>query len=145
MTEVAFHFNAPDKIGYACRFARKALRHGSRLVLLAAPEQLELLSSRLWSLSSTDFLAHASQEQGADALALAPIAVLSEAGISPHRQLLLNLSNSVPDGFESFAKVIEVVSSTDEFDRAQARDRWKFYASRGYSIVRHDLHLKEGS
>ena len=25
MTEVAFHFNAPDKLAYACRFARRAV------------------------------------------------------------------------------------------------------------------------
>ena len=25
MTEVAFHFNAPDKLGYACRLLRKAV------------------------------------------------------------------------------------------------------------------------
>jgi hypothetical protein len=33
MTEIAFHFNAPDKLAYACRFARKALRSGARLVI----------------------------------------------------------------------------------------------------------------
>ncbi|MDR3004056.1 MAG: DNA polymerase III subunit chi, partial [Acidovorax sp.] len=31
MTEVAFHFNAPDKLGYVCRFVRKALRHDARV------------------------------------------------------------------------------------------------------------------
>ena len=35
MTEIAFHFNAPDKLAYACRFARKAQRAGARLVILA--------------------------------------------------------------------------------------------------------------
>ncbi|MBV8247369.1 MAG: DNA polymerase III subunit chi, partial [Comamonas sp.] len=34
MTGIAFHFNAPDKLAYVCRFARKALRHGARLVIL---------------------------------------------------------------------------------------------------------------
>jgi DNA polymerase-3 subunit chi len=145
MTEVAFHFNAPDKIGYACRFARKALRHRARLVLLVAEEQIELVSARLWSLSATDFLAHARQADGAQVLTLSPIALLSDAGHSPHQQVLLNLGAEVPAGFERFAKVIEVVSSVDELDRAQARARWKFYAGRGYAIVRHDLHLKEGA
>ena len=30
MTEVAFHFNAPDKLGYACRLLRKAVATGAR-------------------------------------------------------------------------------------------------------------------
>ena len=29
--EVAFHFNAPDRVGYACRLLRKAYLKGARL------------------------------------------------------------------------------------------------------------------
>ena len=32
MTDVAFHFNAPDKLAYACRLLRKAVGSGSRVV-----------------------------------------------------------------------------------------------------------------
>jgi len=39
---------------------------------------------------------------------------------------------------------VEVVSAQDESDRAQARTRWRHYASRGYTITRHDLVLKAG-
>ena len=38
MTEIAFHFNAPDKLAYACRFARKAQRAGARLVIHGAQD-----------------------------------------------------------------------------------------------------------
>ena len=34
MTEVAFHFNAPDKQAYACRLLRKAVAGGARFVWL---------------------------------------------------------------------------------------------------------------
>jgi DNA polymerase-3 subunit chi len=53
LTEVAFHFNAPDKQAYVCRLARKALRHRARLVILGAPQLLKALSPRLWSVSPT--------------------------------------------------------------------------------------------
>ena len=43
----------------------------------------------------------------------------------------------VPDGFERFERLIEVVTA-DEADRLQARQRWKHYAERGYAITRHD-------
>ncbi|MFS4518087.1 DNA polymerase III subunit chi, partial [Delftia tsuruhatensis] len=59
MTEVAFHFNAPDKLAYVCRLARKALRHRTQLVVLGSSASLKALSPRLWSVSPTDFLAHA--------------------------------------------------------------------------------------
>jgi hypothetical protein len=47
MTEVAFHFNAPDKLGYVCRFVRKALRHGAQVTVTAQPGVLAHLSARL--------------------------------------------------------------------------------------------------
>ena len=43
MTEVAFHFNAPDKLAYACRCARKVQRSGARLVIAAPPDTLAAL------------------------------------------------------------------------------------------------------
>ena len=58
-------------------------------------------------------------------------------GRAPHQQVLVNLGRSVPDGFERFERLIEVVT-VDEGDRLQARQRWKHYAERGYAITRHD-------
>ena len=33
MTEVTFHFNAPDKLGYACRLLRKAVGKGANVIV----------------------------------------------------------------------------------------------------------------
>ena len=44
----------------------------------------------------------------------------------------------MPQGYETFERVIEVVGLSDE-DRSHARERWKNYAKRGYSMVKHDL------
>ena len=38
MTEVAFHFNAPDPVAYACRLLRKAVSNGARMVVLGVPD-----------------------------------------------------------------------------------------------------------
>jgi DNA polymerase-3 subunit chi len=43
-----------------------------------------------------------------------------------------------PQGFETFARLIELVSQ-DESDRQVARKRWKHYADRGYPIARYDV------
>lgn len=144
MTEIAFHFNAPDKLAYACRFARKAQRAGARLVILAPRPVLTELDRMLWSLSPQDFVAHCFDDADGEQLAVTQVVLSSELGQAPHQEVLLNLDSPVPVGFERFLRLIEVVSSADEHDRAQARLRWKQYASRGYSIVRHDLVLKGG-
>ncbi|MBP8140428.1 MAG: DNA polymerase III subunit chi [Acidovorax sp.] len=144
MTEIAFHFNAPDKLAYACRFARKAQRAGAQLVILAPKPVLMDLDRMLWSVSPQDFVAHCFDDADEDQLAVSPVVLSAELGATPHQDVLLNLGAQVPGAFERFSRLIEVVSSTDEQDRGQARLRWKHYASRGYAIVRHDLVLKGG-
>jgi DNA polymerase-3 subunit chi len=47
----------------------------------------------------------------------------------------------VVPGFDSFERVIEVVS-LDDADRQAARQRWKQYTDLGFNITRHDLALK---
>ncbi|MBA2960863.1 MULTISPECIES: DNA polymerase III subunit chi [Ramlibacter] len=139
MTEVAFHFNAPDKVGYACRLLRKAWSTGARVVVTGASDLLKDLDVALWTFAPLEFVPHClGATQGERVQARTPI-VLSEAPrAAPHQQVLVNLGGAVPDGFERFERLIEVVTH-DQQDRALARQRWKHYADRGYAIVRHDL------
>jgi hypothetical protein len=37
MTEIAFHFNVPDKLAYSCRLLRKAYLSGARVVVTGEP------------------------------------------------------------------------------------------------------------
>jgi len=138
MTEVAFHFNAPDKVGYACRLLRKAVGAGKKVVVTAEPGVLGELDLALWTFSALDFIPHC-RDQGAPpaVLAASPVVLADSARSAPHHEVLVNLGEGVPDGFEGFERLIEVVTG-DEADRAQARQRWKHYAARGYAITRHD-------
>lgn len=144
MTEVAFHFNAPDKLAYACRFARKVLRSEARLVITGPDAALDQLDRMLWALGPTDFVAHARMNGDEDQVSASPVLLAADPRTSVHYEVLLNLGSSVPEGFAQFGKLIEVVSAQDESDRNAARDRWRHYAGRGYDIVRHDLVLKGG-
>ena len=138
MTEIAFHFNAPDKVGYACRLLRKAVGTGKRVVVTAEPGVLGELDVALWTFSALDFIPHC-RDAGAPSslLAASPVVLADSARSAPHHEVLVNLGDAVPDGFEGFERLIEVVTG-DEADRAQARRRWKHYAARGYAITRHD-------
>lgn len=144
MTEVAFHFNAPDKLAYACRFARKVQRSGARLVIAAQPDTLAVLDRMLWSVAPQDFVAHCLADADEELVHASPVLLTADLRSVPHREVLLNLLTNVPDGFGSFDRLIEVVSAQDEADRGAARARWRHYAARGYAITRHDLVLKGG-
>ena len=145
MTEVAFHFNVPDKLAYACRLLRKATAAGSRVVVTGQSQDLRTLDTELWTFSALEFIPHchaASAEP--QVLSASPVVLADTARGTPHQQVLVNLGQGVPDGFERFERLIEVVSQ-DEGDRQQARTRWKHYADRGYAIQRHDIAVKESA
>ena len=137
MTEVAFHFNTPDKVGYACRLLRKAVGAGAAVVVTADAALLDELDATLWTFSAVDFVPHCRAAAPAPVLAWSPVVLTDSPRVAPHHQVLVNLGHAVPEGFEMFERLIEVVTG-DEADRQSARQRWKHYAARGYDIKRHD-------
>ena len=141
MTEVAFHFNAPDSLSYACRLLRKAVGSGAKVVVTGAPDTLRELDALLWTFSATDFVPHCLADSEAHVVAASPVVLATSIASTAHQQVLLNLGRLVPEGFDRFERVIELVGQ-DEQQRQLARARWKQYTDRGYAITRHDLTLK---
>jgi DNA polymerase-3 subunit chi len=140
MTGIDFHFNTPDKVGYACRLLRKAAAaRGAQVVVVGDPSVLGAIDLALWQLSPSDFVAHCNLDAEPAVLSRSPVVLAADDGAPlPHRQVLLNLGAGVPSGFERFERLIDIVSD-DEADRLAARARWRHYADRGYAIVRHDF------
>jgi DNA polymerase III subunit chi len=147
MTEIAFHFNAPDKVAYACRLLRKAVAANAKVVVVAPQEQMAHLDESLWTFSQLEFLAHCRMDSPQALRQASPVHLACDLdtmdALTP-RDVLLNLGHMVCAGFEQFARVIEVVT-LDDADRQYARSRWKQYTDQGFDIVRHDLKLKESA
>src|SRR3569623_803222 len=111
MTGVEFHFNAPDKVGYACRLLRKAVGKGAKLVVTGEPALLRELDTALWTFSPLEFLPHCyGASSGPAVLAASPVILSDVAHVAPHQQVLVNLGAAVPEGFERFERLIEVVT-----------------------------------
>ena len=147
MTEIAFHFNAPDKVAYACRLLRKAVAAHAKAVVVVSAEQIAHLDESLWTFSQLEFLAHCRIDSPQALRQASPVHLatsLDAMDAFTPRDVLLNLSDTVRAGFEQCARVIEVVS-LDDADRQHARRRWKHYSEQGFAIVRHDLKLKEST
>ena len=147
MTEIAFHFNAPDKVAYACRLLRKAVAANAKVVVVAPKEQMPHLDECLWTFSQLEFLAHCRMDSPQALRQASRVHLASELNamdaLTP-RDVLLNLGDKVCAGFEQFARLIEVVT-LDDADRQHARSRWKQYTEQGFDIVRHDLKLKDSA
>ena len=138
MTDIAFHFNVPDRMGYACRLLRKAVAGGHRVWVTASAETLLALDEKLWTFSATDFVPHCHADAPAAVSSHSAVILAETSADALFHDILLNLGAQVPAGFEAFARVIELVT-LDEDDRQQARVRWKSYAKAGFALTRHDL------
>ena len=136
MPNIAFHFRVAEPLHYACRLLRKATRQGSRVTVTAPSERLAALDRALWTFEATEFIPHVRLVAGGELptrLRATPVCLADEPADSLHHDVLVNLGETPPRGFESFARLVEIVS-LDEADRAAARSRWKHYQSRGYPI-----------
>ena len=141
MTEVAFHFNVPNKLAYTCRLLRKGLASGAKFVVTGTSDVLESLNVDLWEISPTDFLPHCVKPASTSVDEKSPVILVQSLQSVPHHEVLINLDTHIPDGFERFQRVIEIVSKDDD-DKFDARLRWKQYASSGFALTRHDLDRK---
>jgi DNA polymerase-3 subunit chi len=140
MTQIEFHFNAPDKLAYACRLLRKGTSHNQRFFVVVPEADLKQLDVALWSLSPYDFVTHCHASQ-VHLMPHSSVIMATHLEAVAGVYIAVNLGPALPEGFERFERLIEVVSD-DPADRSQARDRWKHYTALGYSLQRHDLNLK---
>lgn len=139
MTEVMFHLEVADRLGYACRLLRKACSLQGRVVVSAPAPTLARLDALLWDFDPAAFVPHLRVSGDAEVpprLADTPIWLVDDPARAPHHQALLNLGDELVPGFESFEKVIELVPD-DEAHKLAARRRWKQYAERGYALKTH--------
>jgi len=136
MTRIDFHSKIPDKLGYACRLARKAYAARAKVVLLAeTPAQALELNEALWSLSGVDFVPHV---MAGDPLAPeTPVIITADEGAElPHRDILINLTRRTPAGFEEYARLFELIS-TDSEDETAGRQRFAAYKRQAFQLDHH--------
>ena len=147
MTQVDFHFNAPDKESYVCRLLRKGSAHGHRIGVWASPQQAHALNQSLWSLSPTDFVSHCTASDAPEWLARSSVVLAhdwQELLNVPRLNVFLNLNASAPPELGPVTRLIEVVGP-DDADKMNARQRWKLYSEWGFQINRFDVAAKSSA
>jgi DNA polymerase-3 subunit chi len=138
MTRIEFHFNTTERLLHTCRLLRKARAQDLRIAVVGAPATLRQLDAELWRFQDVAFLPHCTADSSPEVQSASPIGLGLDPQVWGTNDVLVNLGDDVPTGFEGFQRLIEIVSS-DEHGKAQARLRWKHYKSLGFDLVQHDL------
>ncbi len=137
MTRIDFYQLNPQRHNYdqvVCRLCQKAYDSKQLILLLTQnQQQSQHLDHKLWTYSDDSFLPH----DGAETEGLVtPILIHDDPDPKGNRQLLINLSTSVPIYFAQFERVIELVT---EDNKSQAREHYSYYKERGYPLSHFNL------
>jgi DNA polymerase-3 subunit chi len=132
VTRIDFYQLNPDRHRFeqvVCQLCQKAFDNKQRTLLLTRDEQQSRqLDQRLWTWRDDSFLPHDCEE--VEGL-VTPILIHDNPEPRGDRQILINLSASVPEFFAQFERVFELVT---EDNRAQARQHYSYYKERGYPL-----------
>lgn len=137
MTQVFFYHGASDKVATACALLSGAYAK-RRPVLVYAPDKrlAQSVDRMLWLHPALSFTPHC--ELNSPLAAETPILIADTLTTVPQTERLMNLSLTLPPGFERFQSLVEVVSQEEE-DRLAARDRVKLYKESGCEVRYFDL------
>ena len=138
MTEVTFYLSSQVSDGtrhaLAWRIADKACKQGRLVYVHCASEaQAQALDEQFWQAPQTGFLPHALS--GDDS---APVILGYGDNPGQHHDVLINLADTVPNFASRFQRVAELISG-EETERAQGRERSRFYRERGFPVTTHEL------
>ncbi len=137
MTRIDFYQLSPQQHNHdrvVCQLCQKAYENNQfTLLLTQSAEQTAHLDRQMWVFNDDSFIPHDVQES---ADFKSPILIQNDPASMGDRQLLINLTNTIPSFFAQFERVIELVT---EDNKQQAREHYSFYKERGYPLNHHNL------
>lgn len=139
MTQIDFYLLSKDQPHqFVCRLVDKIYRLGHRIFIhVASKEQAIELDESLWSFDPTSFIPHTiidASEKSDDY----PVLIGLEDNPQRAFDVMVNLAPALNTHFSRFQRVAEVIGN-DDAERAAARERYRFYKDRGYTIKTHNL------
>lgn len=145
MTKIDFYLipesNTKSRLDFACRLTEKAYKKRHRIYIhVDSKTDAHTLDELLWTYRDDSFLPHNLYGEGPDPAP--PIQIGFDQHPEKHRDILINLSKTVPAFYTQFARVLECVIN-DPMIQAEARDHYRLYRSHGTEINTHKLQTTE--
>jgi len=137
VTEIDFYTHCRDPLEVAARICAKACTQGRRVrVLTSDAAMTEALDQLLWKTPAVSFVPHCRPDSAlAEQTAVWIDHRVEHAGPA---EVLVNLAPAPPAFFGRFDRVAEIVADRGE-DLEAARERYRFYRERGYTLRNHRM------
>jgi DNA polymerase-3 subunit chi len=143
VTRVQFYHNAENPLALACELAVSAWGTGRKVALrVADAASARTLDQMLWTFDPLAFVPHV---MAASPLASETPIIIGQADAAtdwPHADMLFNLADDVPPGYQDFRIVVEIVGRSDAV-RLPARARWMHYKQRELPLQAFDAVRRE--
>jgi DNA polymerase-3 subunit chi len=121
----------------SCRLLEKAYVRGHRVFVYCNNQHdAELIDELLWTFKEDSFIPHNLQGEGPNPPPPIQIGYATEP--RGFNDILLNLSNHVPQFYGKFKRVMELVINTEE-EKEQGRAHYKAYRTKGCELVTHQI------
>jgi DNA polymerase III subunit chi len=138
--KVEFHSGVAEPLAHTCRLLRKAHAAGARVVVHGPGALLNQLDQALWTFDALSFVPHVrlrADVRPSAQQARTPTWLVDDVAAVAERDVLVNLGNEMVEGWETFARVIEVVAADEPAVQA-GRQRWRRYkALQGVELLNH--------
>lgn len=140
MTRVSFYIlkqtETTAQLVFACKLIEKAHTASHTVYVHAEADICVQLDALLWTFRQGSFVPHA-QASDAQNDTQTPVIIGHSAQPPAHlNDVLINLTADVPAFFSGFERTIEIVTP---HNKEPARQRYKFYADRGYELKTHKI------
>lgn len=129
--------NPNARFDFACRLVEKIYKQKHRIFIYVANEKDAYdIDERLWTYREDSFLPHHIQGEGPNP----PPPIQIGFGETPpnERDILLNLSDTIPEFFTRFSRVLEIVAN-EANAKEISRKLYREYRAKGFEINTHQL------
>ncbi|MEZ5561937.1 MAG: DNA polymerase III subunit chi [Gammaproteobacteria bacterium] len=113
------------RLNFACKLTEKAYKLGQRIhICTGSRSEAEVLDRMLWTFRQGSFVPHEQVDPARPPAA--PVTIGSGTDSPPAVDLLINLADEVPDCYQQFARVAEIIDGSTAC-REAGRNRHRFY------------------
>lgn len=136
MSQVTFFLldqdNSEQQLEIACALAAQSYRARKKCLVLCEEQTIaEQFDELLWALPADGFVPHNLTGEGPQNGT--PVEISWQAPTQFSRQVLINLTNTMPESASRFRQIYDFVPA-EEHAKQQARERYKHYRAAGHQL-----------